>query len=359
MTTNFQRWQQCVLLAIVMLLSACGSPPEAPEIIRPVRLATLNENQALPQMVLSGEVRARVESRLGFRVPGKIEARLVELGQAVKKGDTLARLEPSGEQLGVRAAEARLASAKAEQSLAKSELKRIAELNKKGFVSPTEYERYKITVENANAAVQQAQADVNLSRNQLDYTHLKADQDGIVVAVLADVGEVVPAGQPVLHIAQQGELEVLTHIPEDKLQIAKDAEATLSVYTHPEQKFTGELRELSRSADPITRMYEARYRIIEPAEFVTLGQTATVQLHLKQDTQGLVVPMTALVNHNQQHSVWVFDPDTQQVTATAVEVLGFTQGSALIAGVEAGTQVVTAGVHVLTEGQTVRPMVEE
>src|SRR5699024_8819340 len=158
--------------------------------------------------------------------------------------------------------------------------------------------------------------------------------DGIVVAVLADAGEVVPAGQPVLHIAQQGELEVLTHIPEDKLQLAKDAGATLSVYTHPDKSFKGELRELSRSADPITRMYEARYRILEPAEFITLGQTATVQLHLNQDAQGLVVPMTALVSHKQHHSVWVFNPDTQQVTATPVEVLGFTQDSALIAGIE-------------------------
>lgn len=359
MTMNFQRWQQSILVAFVVFLSACGNPPETPEIIRPVRLVTLNENQVLPQLVLSGEVRARVESRLGFRVPGKIEARLVELGQTVKKGDSLARLEPSGEQLGVRAAEARLASAKAEQGLAKSELKRIAELNQKGFVSPTEYERYKITVDNANAAVQQAQADVNLSRNQLDYTHLKADQEGVVVAVLADVGEVVPAGQPVLHIAQQDELEIVTHIPEAKLQIAKGAKATLSVYTHPEDSFEGELRELARSADPVTRMYEARYRIIEPGDFITLGQTATVQLHLNQEAQGLVVPMTALINHDQHHSVWVFNPDQQQVTAQAVEVLGFAQGNALIAGIEAGTQVVTAGVHVLTEGQTVRPMAEE
>lgn len=359
MLNTLHSWQIAFLLAAALLLTACGKSPDTTEIIRPVRLATLTENQALPQLILSGEVRARVESRLGFRVPGKIEARLVELGQSVNKGDTLARLEPSGEQLSVRAAEARLSSAQAEQRLAKSELQRIAELNQKGFVSPTEYERYKITVDNANAAVQQAQADLKHTRNQLDYTHLKADKGGIVVAVLADAGEVVPAGQPVIHIAQQGELEVLTHIPEDKLQIAEDATASLQVYTHPEETFKGELRELSRSADPITRMYEARYRIISPADFITLGQTATVQLRSHQKTQGLVVPMTALVNRNEQHSVWVFNAPQQQVETKPVEVLGFTKDSALITGLEAGTQVVTAGVHVLTEGQKVRPMVEE
>src|SRR5699024_10010107 len=188
MTTNFQRWQQCVLLAIVMLLSACGSPPEAPEIIRPVRLATLNENQALPQMVLSGEVRARVESRLGFRVPGKIQERLVELGDEVKQGDVLARLEPSGEQLTVRAAEARVQSIRADLNLAQTELERVQKLRDKGFASPTEYDRYKIQVDNARAGLQQAQADLNMARNQLAYTQLVADTDGVVMQVVADAG---------------------------------------------------------------------------------------------------------------------------------------------------------------------------
>lgn len=359
MTTHIQLWQKSVIAIFVVLLTACGKAPETTEIIRPVRLTTLTENQTLPQMVLSGEVRARVESRLGFRVPGKIEARLVELGQTVKKGDVLARLEPSGEELGLRAAKAQLISAKAEQSLAKSELKRIAELNQKGFISPTEYDRYKIRVDNANAAVQQAQANVNLSRNQLSYTHLQADQEGVVVAVFADVGEVVPAGQPVVQIAQLGALEVHTFIPEDKLTLVANAQALLSVYTHPNVQFEGELRELSAAADPITRMYEARYRFIDPADYITLGQTATVQLILPQSISGLVVPTTALIGHNHQHHVWVFNETTQQASKAGVDVLGFTKNNALISGLEPGTRVITAGVHVLTEGQKVRPMEEE
>lgn len=356
MTIHTQFWQKSILATFVMLLVACGKAPETTEIIRPVRLATLVENQTLPHLTLSGEVRARVESRLGFRVPGKIEARLVELGQTVKKGDVLARLEPSGEVLGVRAAEAQLASAKAEQSLAQSELKRIAELNQKGFVSPTEYERYKIKVDNANAAVQQAQANVNLSRNQLSYTQLRADQDGVVVAILADVGEVIPAGQPIVQIAQLGTLEVHTFIPEDKLALIADAKAQLSVYTHPNVQFEGELRELSAAADPITRMYEARYRFIDPADYLSLGQTATVQLRLPNSVSGLVIPTTALIGHNH---VWLFNETTQQANKVSVNVLGFAQGNALISGLEPGARVVTAGVHVLTEGQKVRPMEEE
>lgn len=351
-------WRFFLYLFSLLLITACGKSPDTDEVVRPVRLATLSENQSLPQMVLSGEVRARVESRLGFRVAGKIDARFVELGQTVEKGEVLARLEPSGEQLSVRAAEARLSSAKAEQTLAKRELKRVKALYEKGHVSATEFDRVQITLDNANAQRQQAEADLKLSRNQLDYTELKADQAGIVVEVLADEGEVVSAGQPVVQIAKKGTLEVLTHIPEDKLHIAQKANATLSVYTHPDTTFEGQLREISRAADPITRMYEARYTIVDPAPFITLGQTATVLLHQEEALQGLAVPLTALVNHQDQHSVWVFDPDTQTVDTAAVEVVGFTDHHALIQGLTAGTKVVTAGVHVLNPGQKVRPLEE-
>jgi len=348
-----------LLSGLVLLLAACSAPEEEQELVRSVRVITVTEGEVLPRMLLSGEVRARVESRLGFRVPGKIQERLVELGDVVKQGDVLARLEPSGEQLTVRAAEARVQSIRADLNLAQTELERVQKLRDKGFASPTEYDRYKIQVDNARAGLQQAQADLNMARNQLAYTQLVADTDGVVMQVVADAGEVVSAGQPVLQVAREGTLEVVVFIPEDKRIIAQQSKATLGLYTQPGKTFAGQLREISAAVDPLTRMFQARYQFVDTPDNVSLGQIASVQLASKAEITGLAVPMQALVGKGDGTHVWVFDESTNTVAFTPVQVLNVAGKQALLDGLAPGTKVVTAGVHVLVDGQQVRVLAEK
>lgn len=348
-----------LLSGLVLLLAACSAPEEEQELVRPVRVATVAESEVLPQLLLSGEVRARVESRLGFRVPGKIQERLVELGDEVKKGDVLARLEPSGERLTVRAAEARVQSIRADLRLAQTELERVEKLRAKGFASPTEYDRYKIQVDNARAGLQQAEADLKMARNQLQYTQLVADANGVVVQVAADAGEVVSAGQPVLQVAREGTLEVEVFVPEDKKTLAQQSNATLALYTQPGKTFAGQLREISAAVDPLTRMFQARYQFTETPENVSLGQIASVKLSSAAEIMGLAVPMQALVGKGDNTHVWVFDESSSTVVFTPVEVLHVAGKQALVEGLAPGAQVVTAGVHVLVDGQQVRAMAGE
>ncbi|HLR16925.1 MAG TPA: efflux RND transporter periplasmic adaptor subunit [Alcanivoracaceae bacterium] len=348
-----------LLSSMFLLLTACDTQEDEQEPIRPVRVVALTQSNIVPEMVLSGEVRARVESRLGFRVPGKIQERRVELGDKVKKGDLIARLEPSGEQLTVRAAEARVQSIRADLKLAQTELERVQALHQKGYASPTEYDRYKIQVDNARAGLQQAQADLNMARNQLEYTQLVADENGVVVQVAADAGEVVSAGQPVVQIAREDILEVEVFIPEDKKALAEQGQATLTLYTLPDQKFVGKLREISASVDPFTRMFKARYQFVDAPSNVALGQVATVLLSSEQQITGLTLPLRALVGKGDDTHVWVFNEETGTVALTPVQPLGVSGNSVMVAGLEVGAQVVTAGVHVLVEGQRVRPVAEK
>lgn len=359
MLKNYNPVYLWLLGSLALLLSACSAPEEEQELIRPVRIMTVTEGGVLPAMLLSGEVRARVESRLGFRVPGKIQERMVELGDNITKGDVLARLEPSGEQLTVRAAEARVQSIQADFKLAQTELARVQKLRDKGFASPTEYDRYKIQVDNARAGLQQAEADLNMARNQLSYTQLVADTDGVVVHIAADAGEVVGAGQPVVQVARDGALEVEVFIPEDKKTLAQQSKAVLSLYTQPGKEFEGQLRELSAAVDPLTRMFQARYQFVQTPENAALGQIAAVKLLHSEEITGLTVPLQALVGKADKSHVWVLDANSSTVSLAAVQVLNIADKQALVVGLEPGTQVVTAGVHVLAEGQRVRPLAEK
>lgn len=346
------------LLAAALGLTACQREDPAPAPARPVKLMTVGTDHAATTVTLAGEVRARVESGLGFRVGGKLVSRRVESGQRVHRGEELARLDPRDYQLQDQAARSQLAAAVARLENARADHARYEELRRKGYVSATELERMRTALAAAEAQYEQAQSGRALEGNRVEDTVLRADADGVVTAVLADVGEVVAAGQPVIRLAQDGPREVEVEFPEDRRALARAAQARVSLWADPGRLLPARLRELAAAADPVTRTFRARYAVTAPPGALALGQSATLHLTLPVTPQGGVrLPTTALWGRGGQTRVWVYDAKAGVVHAQAVRLVGADGNDVLVAGLRPGQQVVTAGVHVLAEGQPVTPFV--
>lgn len=339
-------------------LSGCQPPEQAPLPPRAVRTMVVDLADISPDFQLAGEVKARVESRLGFQVGGRLATRNVNLGQRVRKGDVLASIDPRDLRLAQQAAQARVESARAEFTLAQTERDRFAELRKQEVVPQNALDAKEATLSAARSRFEEAKTQLEMQDNQKDYSHLKADADGVVVGVDADAGEVVAVGQPIIRIAHEGQLEVEVVFPEDKLQLAKVATATVTLWAKPEQQFPTVLRELSASADPVTRTFVARYSISNAAPEMQIGQTAI--LKLKAPTrQAVALPTTALIEHEGKSQVWLFDAAKSAVHRRPIEVLGVDENRVLVSGLEPGQVVITAGVHVLMEGQVVTLLAQD
>lgn len=345
-----------LITAFALSISACGrkEPPAAPE--RPVKLMTSSGSNTAASVEFAGEVRARIESNLGFRVSGKITSRHVETGQRVRKGDELARIDPRDFQLSDQAASSQLIAAAAKVENARSEYARHQELHKKGFVSETELDRKRVELAAAEAQHEQATSSTALEKNRLTDTVLRADANGVVTAVLADTGEGVTAGQPVIRLAQDGAREIEVEFPEDRTAIAKVSAAYVVLWAKPDIKFPATLRELAAAADPATRTFRARYTVKAPADALALGQSATLHLQLPTlSSSASRLPTTAIFGKQNQTLVWVYDANTSQVHQQPVQIAGADGNDVLVLGLKPGTQIVIAGVHVLSEGQKVKP----
>ncbi|MGC2167419.1 MAG: efflux RND transporter periplasmic adaptor subunit, partial [Gallionella sp.] len=258
----------CVVLPVFIALVACGHA-ETPvtKVDRPALTFVIGNLGDSGGTVYSGEVRARHESVLGFRLGGKILARLVDVGAFVKKGQLIARLDQADAQLQQEAAAA-------QQVLAENELKRYRDLRTKGFVSQS-------ALDVKEASFKQSSAQAGLAGNLAEYTSLTADSDGIVTAVLAEAGQVVSAGQAIVRVAKRGEREVAISIPEAHyaaLKIGMPATIELPASQGSTAKYRGRLRELSPAADPASRTYAARVTFSNADRNVALGMTATVQI---------------------------------------------------------------------------------
>lgn len=345
------------LMLSAMLLTACSDPDETVQ-RRPVKLTTVESARAAPHREYAGEVRARVESTLGFRVAGKISSRKVDTGDAVSRGELLATLDQEDEQLRRRAARARLESARADRELAGTDYRRMQELHDKGHVSDTELDRARIALDTARARFQQAQADMEMAANRLAYTQLEADADGVVVAVYADVGEVVAVGQPVIRVAHDGPREVAVDIPENQLEMVRQGSAEVALWAKQDQWYPGQLRELGAAADPVTRTFTARFSVEAPTDALALGQSATVRLSMPESGQGARVSSASLVQSGEGSAVWVYDDDGGVMRERTVTVLGVDGNDLIVNGLEAGERIAAAGVHVIREGQPVRPLEE-
>jgi len=338
--------RRSLLLAVMLLLGACGDKAAlTPEPLRPVLTAVLGTAADSGVATYSGEVRSRYETPLGFRIPGKIAARLVDAGALVKAGDVLARLDPADTALSAVAADAQL-------ELADADLRRYRELRGKNFVSQSA-----LDAKETSFKATRAQAD--LARNQSSYTVLRADHAGVIALVAAEVGQVVAAGQTVMRVARTDALEVAVAIPEARVpEVRQLKSAEVRLWADEEASYPAVLRELSAVADPVTRTYAARVSISAPDSRVLLGMTANVKF--LRDTpevnadSSLSVPLTAIFQKDGKPALWVVGTD--QVLAlrpVVVDSYGETTAT-LSSGVKAGERIVVAGVHKLNVGEKIK-----
>ena len=339
---------------VAATLAGCAKPPEKTEDIRPVRAIKLASSDIDVNAEFSGEVRARVESRLGFRVGGKIVSRKVDVGTLVRHGQVLMQLDPQDLQLSQAQALANLRAAETNRDLAKAELQRYQELRSKSFVSQAVLDSKDSTFKAAQASVDASQAMYRGQSNQAGYAQLLSDVDGVVTAVDAEVGQVVSPGTPVVRVAKAGEKEIVIGIPEDKVDtLRRIADVQVRLWADPRNAVAGKIREISPVADPSTRTYTVKVTIPDSLAEAKLGMTAVVQFASKTPTPQIKVPLTALFYEKSASSVWV-------VEGGAVKLVPVTIGGAagndivLASGVKAGQTVVTAGVNLLKPGQKVK-----
>jgi RND family efflux transporter MFP subunit len=344
-----------LLLAAIGMLSACSKPAPAEEPVRAVKVLTVAEDSMHATAEYAGEVAARVESRLGFRVGGKIIRRPVELGQRVKAGQVLAQLDAQDYRLSEAAARAQLAAAATNRDLAAADFKRYKDLRDQNFISAAELERRETTLKAAQAQFDQAQAQLSGQGNQAAYTTLVADVSGVVTAVDAEVGQVVAAGTPVVRIAQDGPRDIVFSVPEDKVQTLRPGTAMQVALWASHTTVAAKVREVAASADPVTRTFSVR-AALEAKEELALGSTVSVtSAAFGHGALSVIkVPTSALLRDGNASAVWVLEPATMTVKLTPVQVLTADGNEVVLGqGLKPGMQVVAAGVHVLTPGQKV------
>jgi len=336
---------------LALALSACSNG-EAPAPLAPKVLVQPAGASSPGVTVYTGEIRARHEVDLSFRVGGKIAARLVDSGMTVKAGQTLARLDPADLQLSRQAADAQVAAAESEFTTASAERSRYADLLAKRFVSQAAFDAKENAFRSTQARLEQARAQSRISGNQAGYGTLVAEHEGVITAVLADAGQVVSAGQPVFRLARPEEKEVAIAIPEGRLAELKAArQIAVNLWAQPDLVMAGEIRELAAAADPATRTYAARIRLVDPAPAAQLGMTARVILGAPSGA-AIVVPLTAVVDHGKGPQVWVVADG--KVTIRPVEVAAFREdGAAIASGLKAGEMVILTGQRRLVDGQAV------
>ncbi|QYY32941.1 MULTISPECIES: efflux RND transporter periplasmic adaptor subunit [Cupriavidus] len=347
-----------VLAAAVVALAGCSKTSEPAPEVRPVRLLQLSQHTGKTTFEFSGDVRPRVESRLGFRVGGKIAARLVDVGAVVRKGQPLARLDPTDLSLAEASSRAQFDAARTDRDLAASDLKRYNDLFAKGFISAAEQHRRQATFDAAASRLKQAEAGLRSQANQTAYAVLLADADGVVTAVDAEVGQVVTPGQAVIRVAQSAEKEVAIGLPEDQVdQLRGITDVTVRTWADPGRALPARVREIAAAADPVTRTYATRVSVPNPPADIKLGMTAVVTFVRTGAVPAVRVPLTALLQEQGRNQVWVYDAAAGTVKPVQV-TLGDPVGNEIEIrqGLAPGQTIVTAGVHLLKPGQRVRPM---
>lgn len=344
--------------ALLVALAGCSKEAPAPTPERAVRTLLISETGGVMEREFSADIRARTESRLGFRVPGKVARRLVELGQSVRSGQVLGQLDPQDLRLQQDAARAGLAAAEANATQAASDLKRFTELKSQGFISEAELERHTTMARTAEASLRQARAQAGVQSNQTSYAALVADAAGVITSVDMEPGQVVNAGMPVLTLAHDGARDAVFAVPEDLGQAVrglvgkKDAIKVRRWGTSEWVPAT--VREVAAAADPVTRTFLAKADVGKAG--FELGQSASVAFNTPvRVSGGLRIPLYALAERDGKSIVWVLDDKSMTVKPQQVVTADITGNVVLVAkGLNAGQEIVTAGVHALNPGQKVR-----
>jgi len=352
-----------ISVLLLVALTACAERREdRPEEIRPVRVMTVDLRNVARTIEYAGEVRARYETRLAFRVGGKIVERRVDIGSRVRAGDTIARLDATDLMLGAASARAQIASLESERDLARAELARSRELREKNYISQAEFDRRNNAFATVEARLDAARAQHRQAANQAAYATLVADSDGVITSVDAEAGQVVAPGQTVARLARvaarrpkPGELEVAVAVPESQRDlIAKAQSLSVKVNARPDRSWKGRLRELAPAADPASRTYAARVSIIDPADEIELGMSARVQVEAGESKPRIEVPISALYARDTQAGVFVVGQD-DTVRLQPVKTAGIADERVVIAsGLAPGDVIVAAGANLLRPGQRVR-----
>ncbi|TXM64141.1 efflux RND transporter periplasmic adaptor subunit [Methylobacterium sp. WL12] len=321
---------------------------------RPVFVQTINSELRVSQRGFVGTIRPRVESDFGFRVPGKVAKRLVNVGDVVKAGTALATLDEIDLHLQTEQADAEYSAAKVVLIQAEADLKRTLTLSLQGWTPASVVDRQRATTEEARSRTLRAERALVLARNAASYAILRADGDGVVTASLIEPGQVVSPGQAAIRIAYTAEREAVVAIPEALVPLARAGKASVGLWSNVGVVYTARLRELAPAADAMTRTYLARFSLPGADEAVKLGMTATVTLAQAEIERVMRIPIAALIDQGKGPAVWTVE-DGGQLALKSVQVAGYDAQDALIAsGLAEGAQVVRLGAQKLDPGQRVR-----
>ncbi len=351
-----------LLPVLALCLAACNQAPLGDEPVRAVRTTVVSDSTLAQRHEYAAEIRARIESRLAFRVGGKMTARLVNAGDAVKAGQVLARLDAQDLNLGQVAAQAALQAARANLDVTETEFRRYQELRAQGFISSLELDRREASLKGARAQVEQLRAQAGVQSNQTAYALLTADHPGVVTSVEAEPGAVLAPGTPVLRLAQDGPRDAWFSVPEDRVApfralLGKVGGVTLRSWGEEARETPATVREVSAAADPVTRTFAVKADIA--AAGLRLGQTATVLVDSAPVAGVVKLPLPAVFELGGTSNVWLLDTASMTVRAQPVAI-GGAQGNLVViaAGLLPGQTVVTAGVHTLMPGQKVKRYLE-
>jgi RND family efflux transporter MFP subunit len=340
------------------LLAGCGASESAAPETRLVRSIVVTDAAGAETMTYTAEIRSRYETDLAFQVGGKLVSRKVDVGASVHKGDVLAQLDPTDYRLGVEAARSAVDAAAAELARARSDEARYRDLLERGLTTRASYLAQQTTVMTSQSRLDQATADLRLSEQQLGYATLRADEDGIVMRTAAEAGAIVAAGQPVVSVARPSELEAVFDVPDAHVDDIRHA-ATLRVdpLSGSGMHYEAAVREIAPNADPVTRTYEVKASIPQAAN-LRLGTTVTVTASRADARASVALPASALFQKEDKPAVWIVRAD-QTLELRPVAVERYDSDRVLIAeGLAAGDRVVTAGVHRLSAGESVRLLAE-
>ena len=350
---HYQLW---TLLAIFAFFPACRKAAPPPPVVRPVRSVAIEKRQLGDPVVVSGNVRARDEVSLAFRITGRIIERKVGVGDLVQAGQTVALLDSEVERNSRNSAKADVAAARATLDQSEAFERRQKKLLSELVISPNEYDSALRQLKTSQAQLDAAQARLKSAEEQLTYTELKSDAAGVITEKGAEVGEVVQAGQMVLKVAQQTGRDAVFNVPSqairDGLSLGQEGEVWLA--DHPEIKVDGKIRQISPQADPVTRNYQVKAELANPPAEMLLGATVLGRLKLKGESL-IEIPSSALTMIEDKPAVWVVDAKDQRVHRREIVIARHAPDSDIVTGgLESGERVVTAGVQELHEGQAVK-----
>lgn len=345
----------CIIAAGILLSGCRGGEDEKTAEIRPVRAISIESRDSNGAIALTGRVQAQSEVNQSFRLDGQLIERLVDIGDRVRPGQLIARLDSQNEESGLQSAQAQLIAAQVQLVDARNNFNRMRDLVVDDAVSRASYDHAEAVLKTAEAQLKSTQSQLALAQNRLGFTRLSADVGGVVTSRGAEPGEVVSAGRMIVQIAQAGALDAVFDVPAQiKDSASRNSVIEVSLTSDPSVKATGRVREVSPRADPVTGTFQVRVRLLNAPPAMRLGSTVTARMQLAAAT-GIEIPASALFRSAGKPAVWVVDPKSMVVSARDIDIRANNSTMVQVAsGLNAGDIVVTAGVQALRPGQKVR-----